>query len=131
MYKSHGTISRKFRGKKPRNIRGDKMSTPALAIDTGDYTALVQDCLREHFGESRSAVKLIAEAANCNLRTAENWYTGKNGPGGLHLLRLAAQVPSLQAEVRRLMAMEADLDPAFEQELHSLFRSYQDMVEKA
>ena len=127
MDKSHGAFIEKFAGFPPKKFAGFGMNAPALVIDTGEYTEIVRDRLREHYGPAKSAIKLIARAANCNERTAENWFTGKNAPGGLHLLRLAAQVPGLQAEVRRLMAMDADLDPDFMRD----FCAFRDLVSRA
>lgn len=124
MPRTNGKIVENFAAQRTEKYAGLGMNAPALAIDTNDYTTIVRDCLHEHFGRSRSAIKEIARAANCNERAAENWWLGKNGPGGLHLLRLAAQVPNLQSELRRLMAMDAEHDAAFMRD----FITFKDIV---
>lgn len=91
-----------------------------LQMGQGEFTNTVGDALERRFGTDRFAVKQIAEIANTNIRTAENWLRRKNAPGGLHLMRLMAQVPELQAEMRRIAGMESDLDPELERELNSV-----------
>lgn len=115
---SRGTDRRNDRSNRPRKLSGDKGRTigdkpmiAALALDTNDVTQLVSNTLRLRFGDSKSAVKLIARVANSNERAAENWLNGRCAPTVAHFIRLAAQVPELKAEVRRLLELEADLDP--------------------
>lgn len=100
----------------------------ARDLDTHDLTQIVGDALRSHFGERRFAVKQIAAIANTNERTARNWYEKKNLPDLVHFFRLAAHVPELQAEARRLLALEAALDPLFARDLAQLVSSYQRRV---
>lgn len=97
---------------------------PAVKMDTGDITARIHRALRQAFDGVDSPVKRIARIANSNVRAAENWWQGKNSPGAVHLLRLAAQVPELKAEVRRLLGLTADLDPELEQAAMELMRQF-------
>jgi hypothetical protein len=122
---SHGKGSRKLWAESER-----KMTALAFAIGQHEYTQLIGNALRKAFQHERHAVKRIAEIANCNEATARNWYELKVTPHGLHLSRLVAAVPELQAEWRRLCAMESDLDPEFERELHGLIRAYQKVKER-
>lgn len=111
-----------------RNVRhqgGRNLQPEILALDTGEFTMLVADALQRDYGSGRHAVKRIAAAANSNTRTAKNWLYAVNAPDGVHLLRLMADSPILAAEVRRLTAMSADLDPRFEQALSAAFQLWQ------
>ena len=112
-----------------RNVRGSDplmgKAAPVLAIGQAEFEAVVSNALQAAFGHLRNPVKALAKVANKNERTAENWYTGKCAPNGLALLQLMAQVPELQAEVRRLTAMESDLDPRLERQLHETFLLFQ------
>lgn len=92
----------------------------ALRVDQGEFTEMISGALKRAFGKERSAVKRIAQLADCNPRAAQNWLEGRNAPDGLHLLRLAAMVPEMQGEVRRLIGMEADLDPELARDLSRL-----------
>jgi hypothetical protein len=89
---------------------------PIDTMDTGDYTAVICGAIRRHFDGTRDAAKACAVIANTNARTAKNWLNGVNPPDGLHLLRLAARIPELAGEVRRLTGMHADIDPEFERD---------------
>lgn len=97
---------------------------PAFAMTQGQYQETVSNVLRVAFGRQRHAVKQLARTAGTSASTAKNWLEGRSTPIGLHMLRLMATVPELQAEVRRLTAMEADLDPEFDREFHQLVASY-------
>ncbi len=44
--------------------------------------------LHETFGGSGSAIKTLARLTSVNERTVKNWFQGKNGPRGDHLVRL-------------------------------------------
>lgn len=98
-----------------------------LEIGQGELTQTIAGALKRSFGQERAGVKRLAIIANTNTRTAENWLRGNNTPDALHLLRLIAQVPELQAEVRRLAGMESDLDPELERELSAVVTRFQRM----
>lgn len=87
------------------------MNAPALNISQAEFADLVSQALHRAYGQDRYAVKRIAAAANTNVRAAKNWWEGRNAPDALHLLRLTAVVPELQAEVRRLANIQSALDP--------------------
>jgi len=94
-------------------------------LSSDDLGGIVASVLRNAFGDEKSAIKRIMDSAQCNERAAKNWYAGKNAPNALYLLRLIATVPELQAEVRRLTAMESDLDPHFERALSAAMTLFQ------
>lgn len=110
---SYGASDRKFQLAEAHNISKQELAD------------IVSVGLRRAFGDEKSAIKRIMRVANCNERAAENWYAGKNAPNALYLLRLIAEVPELQAEVRRLTAMESDLDPHFERAMSEAVRLFQ------
>lgn len=110
---SYGASDRKFQLAEAHNISKQELAD------------IVSVGLRRAFGDEKSAIKRIMRVANCNERAAENWYAGKNAPNALYLLRLIAEVPELQAEVRRLTAMESDLDPHFEKAMSEAVRLFQ------
>lgn len=103
------------------------MGAPAPLLDMGqrDLTVAFSEALKREFGNDRQAVVAIAEAANSNTRAAQNWLYGNNLPDFFHGLFLFARVPGLQAELRRLLAMESDLDPRIEQAISELVTQVQ------
>lgn len=93
---------------------------PIFEINQGQYTERVRGALQMAFARFGHPVKQLARCADVNITTAKNWWEGKSTPQGLHLLRLFATVPELQAEVRRLTGMMADGDPEFDRALNDL-----------
>jgi hypothetical protein len=83
------------------------------------------EILRTAFGAASAPIARIAEIANVNERTAKNWYEGKCSPGLLSALRLMAHVPEYQGEMRRLAAMESDIDPNFERAMSEAITLFQ------
>ena len=74
-------VARKFRG------------PDAHQISNAELAQMTKAALREAFADDKSAVKAIMAAANCNQRSADNWYRGRNAPGALYMLRLMAHPP--------------------------------------
>jgi len=109
---------RLFRAKAARETLADQMGQDDLTIAT-------KNALRAAFGDSNSAIKRVAAVANCGARAAKNWLDGENPPSLLYALRLMAHVPEFQAEVRRLAAMESDLDPNFERAMSEAIAMFQ------
>lgn len=87
-------------------------------------TRIVADALNRHFANSKSAAKEIADKTGCGVRTAEHWLAGRHAPDVFYFLQLLKEVPGLQAEVRRIIGMEANLDPEFQQAVHALIQVY-------
>jgi hypothetical protein len=105
-----------------RTFNGERIVTAlALGIDQFEFTDCICDAIRQ--AVSRDGVKHVARAANANLRTVENWANKRSTPDGLHLVRLMAMVPEVQAEVRRLAAMESDLHPELQRDMQQLFQT--------
>lgn len=53
------------------------------------YPQAIAQALRHQFGETRNAVKTVARWTGANERTVKNWFSGKSGPSGEHLIGLA------------------------------------------
>lgn len=101
------------------------MNALAFNIGQDEFTQRICDAIRRSVAGDASGVKTIAKHANANVRTVENWLAKRSTPHALHLVRMMAAMPEVQAEVRRLAAMEADLDPEFERDLLTLIGTYQ------
>ena len=92
---------------------------------TNDTVAeVLRVALQQDFGQQRHAAKRIARAAGASERSAENWLAGREIPGGVNLLRLALCSPSLAAEVRRIITMEAEHDPDTERAISAAVQAY-------
>lgn len=112
--------------------RSDSMSSaPALSMTQRDGERVVAHALQTAFGFGRRAARALADAANCNDRTALGWLTGESTPGFVHTLRLIATVPAFAGEVRRLTGMHADMDPAFQRDFIRLVQTYGDWTQNA
>jgi hypothetical protein len=103
-----------------RNLR----SAPVHKFSNDDLAQVVSGVLKGAFADKKSGIKTIQKVANSNYRTAKNWWEGRNAPDGLNLLKLMAEVPELQAEVRRLTAMATDLDPHLDHAMGEVMRLY-------
>lgn len=112
-------------GENSSSRSGEKSSpAPVVAFGQHDLTEAVSGALQRAFAGRSSPVKEIARVANANVQTAKMWWQGRNCPDALYLLRLMAAVPELQAEVRRLTGMQADLDPEFDRAMQATMALY-------
>jgi hypothetical protein len=69
------------------------------------------------WGRDKSApIARVQHIAGVDRKTAAAWYNGKSPPQSEHLLNLARAIPELKGEVRRLLHMDAELDPDFQRE---------------
>jgi len=99
---------------------------PVLTADEVGET--VHGALVIAFGEHRA--KRAAETANSTVNTAKKWFKGENGVGLTAFLNLARRDPTMRAAAMRLLALEADLDPDFQQELARFVRAAQAVVRR-
>jgi len=53
-----------------------------------DYAAAVAVALRAELGGSHQAAKTVMRWTGANERTVKNWFSGRTGPRGEHLLAL-------------------------------------------
>lgn len=98
--------------------------SPVYSLGQDEFARIIVDALRRSVGAASDPVKAVARAANANIHTARNWWTGATTPQGLYLLRLMAAMPELQSEIRRLVGMEASLDPEFGRDLDAMIQTY-------
>ena len=52
------------------------------------YPAAIAAALRAELGDSHQAVKTVMRWTGANERTVKNWFAGRRGPRGEHLLAL-------------------------------------------
>jgi hypothetical protein len=102
------------------------MSEPAPIhqINDREFARIVSDALWQHYGPMKSTAKRIANDCGASVGTARNWLDALCPPSSVYLKRLEAKVPRLAAEMRRLTALEADLNPDFQRELSELVRRH-------
>lgn len=97
-----------------RNFRvpGKRMTAIAMRrLGRRDYTMIVAQALRNVTSGVQSAAKLIAGAANSNVRSAENWMSARTLPNAYYLDALREAFPELEAEIRRLRGLEGEGEP--------------------
>lgn len=75
----------------------------ALVQDNRSAAVAVSQYLHAEFGPLKGTTKHAARAANANERSAENWLQARVCPDVPKFLRLAMQVPELNAAVMWLM----------------------------
>lgn len=102
------------------------MNSSALAIDYSTYVDRLGEATMLAAARMAGGVKALARHANTNERTIENIIQKRSGANGFTLLKLMT-VPEIQTEVRRLVGMEADLDPELEQYMSQMIGRYQRM----
>lgn len=71
---------------KKGNFFPRKSAGPATAIM---YSQAIAQALKHEFGNSRNAVKTVARWTGASERTVKNWFSGRSGPSGEHLIGLA------------------------------------------
>ena len=96
------------------------MAAPCFALDQNGYQSLFTDLLREIVANDNSAAKRLSAIAGCSIATAKNWLSYKATPHGLHLARLRAAIPKVDAEMRRIEGLYAEFDPEAERRLNEL-----------
>jgi len=77
-------------------------------LGQGDFTPVVARALRVVTSGMAAAAKVLAEAANANVRTAENWMAARTIPNVYHWECLKEAFPALEVEIKRLRGLEAE-----------------------
>lgn len=54
----------------------------------GDFVDEIASALLRSLGDSRAGVKSVAAWTGANEKTVKNWFSGKYGPNGEHLVSL-------------------------------------------
>ncbi len=83
---------------------------PIDRLSDHDLAKQIADALTDHYGAFKSTAKRVAQDSGASEKTAGNWTGAMNTPCLLYFLRLLPRSPQLQAAVRRLTAMDAELD---------------------
>jgi hypothetical protein len=83
---------------------------------------LVPLALDAAVGEKSSPIKRVAKAADVDYSTAKSWMKGHNLPSSHHLLSLMIAFPEFYAEVRRIIAMEANLHEDLQRDIAALIQ---------
>ncbi|MGA0601532.1 hypothetical protein ACO2Q3_12585 [Caulobacter sp. KR2-114] len=72
-----------------RNLRPESGKPfPLDASEELSFSTAIADALRRDFGSNPSAVKRVARLVRANERGVRNWFEGRNGPSGEHLVLL-------------------------------------------
>lgn len=77
---------------KGRNFQPTSGRTfPAYAINGGDrdFAAVIAGALRDAFGGTYAAIKIVGSYTGARERTVKNWFEAKNAPNGKNLVELA------------------------------------------
>lgn len=53
------------------------------------FAAEIASTLKRSLGDSRAGAKIVASWTGANERTVKNWFAGRYGPSGEHLIALA------------------------------------------
>jgi hypothetical protein len=110
------------RGKRGPNTGPKAGAMTALALTTDFVTERISAKLRVIYGGD---TKRLARDAGANRETVKNWLEGRNTMTLTNFLRLCQNNPDLFAEARRLVQMDAELDPNAEA---ALMRFVMDIV---
>lgn len=76
------------------------------ALSDSDFAELIAAALQQELGGSRRASKTIMTWAGVTDHTARAWLNGRKSPSSLHLVKLAANSPSVMGTVLRLTGHE-------------------------
>lgn len=91
--------------------------------DERELAKQVSAALVVDFSHYRSTHKTIAQKAGVSPETVKRWLAADSAPSLIYFMRLLPHSPSL----RRLVAMEQDLDPNFQRELAAFIQRIQVM----
>lgn len=96
-------------------------------VTAAEVTEQVGEALvRSEIGRARHAVKLIAEVANTNARSAQNWVEKRNAPNLASFINLCRRIPELKAVALRLLEADDALDPMFAKKFNDVAQAWLD-----
>lgn len=99
---------------KPRTPREPRRVTKHSAL------RLVAQALGATVGDKASPVKHIQKAADVDRSTAAAWLKGHSLPSAHHLFNLMIEFPEFCGEIRRIVAMEAELHDDLQRDIAAL-----------
>jgi hypothetical protein len=83
---------------------------------------LVAQALDATVGDKASPVKHIQRAADVDRSTAEAWLKGRSLPSAHNLFNLMIEFPEFAGEIRRIVAMEAELEADLQRDIVALIQ---------
>lgn len=95
-----------------RKLHGQASMTFATAAEVTEQIG--EALIRSEIGRGRHAVKLIAQAANTNARSAQNWVEKRHAPSVASFINLCRRIPELKAVALRMLECDDAIDPEFE-----------------
>lgn len=96
-------------GRNVQSADGKLFPDGAIAeVSSLAYADILSAALKRQFLGTPCALKSIARVTGANERSVKNWWTGKNGPSGEHLITLAKQSDEV-LEAILLMAGRQDI----------------------
>jgi hypothetical protein len=78
---------------------------PVTAVESS-YPDAVAAALRDELGDSHRAIKLVMSWTGASERTAKNWFAGRRGPSGKHLVALVHHSDRVLDAVLKLAGRE-------------------------
>lgn len=90
---------------------------PFEAITTDAVTQGYGDALERAVGRDRSHLKIVARETGAGVEAVKNHLDRRNAPNLKQFFRACRKFPEVRAWGLRMMAAEADLDPAFERDV--------------
>ena len=100
-------------------------NAPIHGMNERGFAQVVGDALQAHYGPLKSAAKRCANDAGASVQSAKNWLGGMCAPSAIYLKRLECKVPGLAAEMRRLQAMQSELNPDYQRDLSAFIQLLQ------
>ena len=71
-------------------------------IGASGFATAIAAALRQEYGGTRTAIKMIASLTGANERAVKNWFGGVNGPSGEFLIALCRHSGEVMESVLRL-----------------------------
>lgn len=103
----------------PRIVREQ---APIHKLDRNAVGKRICAALEADYGDLKSKHKEIADAAGVSPKTVEAWMHGVSLPGLMPTLRLMAESSEFAKVAMELCALEADLDPKFQEAFANFMR---------
>lgn len=82
--------------------------SPQLPLGSTGFASGVAEALRREYADRPGGIKIVARLTRTNERAVKNWFSGKNGPSGEHLIVLAQHCDQV-LEAFLLMAARGEL----------------------
>lgn len=94
-------------------------------VSTNEVTLGQAEVLKEVYGPLKSAAKELANDAGTCERSARNHLAAQNAMNLTDFFNACRAIPELRAWGAKMMGLEADLDPRFQEDLAKFVRAVQ------